>query len=329
MNKLKWMKKKKFKYNPDSLSFEPIKRTVSGILKKFFQFLFSSLFFGLLISAAVFYFYNSPKEKKLLHEIENLEFNYKVLNDKLELLNSVASELQERDDALYRIIFEADPISSSVRQANYGGSNKYAKMDGYESSAMLIETAKKVDLLTNKLYIQSKSFDEIYKLAITKEDMVASLPAIQPIANKDLKHIASGFGKRIHPHYKIVKMHTGIDFVAPVGTAVHATGNGVVEEVKKSYSGYGNCIIIDHGFGYKTLYAHLSSFNVRQGQKVKRGDNIGGIGNTGLSMAPHLHYEVIYKGNKVDPAKYFFLELTPEQYEEIIRLSSNTGQSLD
>lgn len=322
------MKKKNFKYNPDSLSFEPIKRTFGGILKKISQFLLSSLFFGFIISLCIYYFYNSPKEQQLQHELENMEFNYKVLNDKVNLLSSVAKDLQERDDNLYRVIFESDPIPSNVRNVGYGGVNKYAKMDGYQSSKMLIETAKKIDVLSNQLYVQSKSFDEIYRLALTKEDMVASLPAIQPISNKNLTRVSSGFGYRIHPYYKIRKMHTGIDFVAPVKTPIYATGDGIVEKVEKSYGGYGNHVIINHGFGYKTLYAHMSIIDVRVGQHVKRGDDIGGVGNTGLSMSPHLHYEVIYKNEKVNPARYFFLELTPEQYEEIIKLSSN-AQSLD
>lgn len=323
------MKKRKFKYNPESLSFEPIKRTVGEIIKKASRFLLSSLFFGVIISFCIFYFYNSPKERQLIREIENLEFNYKILNDKINVLSSVASNLQERDDNLYRIIFESDPISENVRKASYGGVDKYAKMDGYQASGMMIETAKKIDVLANQLYVQSKSFDEIYKLALTKEDMVACLPAIQPISNNDLTRVSSGFGFRIHPYYKISKMHTGIDFVAPMRTTIYATGNGVVETVTRSYSGYGNYILINHGYGYKTLYAHLSTFNVKEGQKVRRGDDIGGVGNTGLSMSPHLHYEVHYKGKKVNPARYFFMELTPEQYEEIIRLSSNAGQSLD
>ncbi|MDD4848420.1 MAG: M23 family metallopeptidase [Bacteroidales bacterium] len=268
------MKKIKFKYDPESLSFEPIKRTVGEIVKKISRFLLSSLFFGIIISVTVFYFYNSPKEKQLMHEIENLEFNYRILNDRIEILNKVAKDLQERDDNLYRVIFESEPIAKEVRKSNYGDIDKYAKMDGFQSSAMLIETAKKVDILTNQFYVQSKSFDEVYTMAKDKEEMVACLPAIQPIYNKDLTRVSSGFGYRVHPYYKISKMHTGIDFVAPMRTSVYATGDGVVEQVTRSYSGYGNCIIINHGFGYKTLYAHLAISKVKVGQKVQRGDDM-------------------------------------------------------
>jgi murein DD-endopeptidase MepM/ murein hydrolase activator NlpD len=241
----------------------------------------------------------------------------------------VLNELEQHDDNIYRVIFEAEPIPESVREAGYGGVNKYLDLEGLENSELVIETSTMVDKLTKQLYIQSKSFDEIFALAKNKNQMLASIPAIQPLSNKDLGRIASGFGYRIHPIYKTSIMHTGQDFTAPVGTEIYATGNGVVEKVEYYGRGYGNNVIIRHGYGYETLYGHMSKINVRQGQKINRGDIIGFVGNTGTSTGPHLHYEVIKNGNKLNPVNFFYNDLTPEEYEKMLIISAQQNQSFD
>ena len=227
------------------------------------------------------------------------------------------------------MIFEAEPIPPSVRSAGFGGVNRYIDLQGYESADLVIETAQRLDKISKKLYVQSKSYDEVINLAKNKEKMVACVPAIMPIANKDLRRTASGWGWRIHPIYKIRKFHYGMDFTAPTGTEIYASGDGVVEVVENSLRGYGKRIVIDHGFGYKSLYAHLNDFNVKRGQKIKRGEVIGFVGSTGTSTAPHLHYEVFKNNKKVNPVHYYFNDLTPEEFDKMIFISSNSGQSFD
>ena len=237
--------------------------------------------------------------------------------------------MQNRDDNIYRTIFEAEPLNYSVRKAGFGGSNRYKELEKMENSKMVLETAKRLDILRSKVVIQSKSYDDLVKMAVNKEKMLGSIPAIQPIANKDLERTASGWGYRIHPIYKIRKFHYGIDFTAPTGTEIYVTGDGVVEKIDRSLRGYGNSIVINHGYGTKTIYGHMTAFNVKQGQKVKRGDVIGYVGNTGLSTAPHLHYEVERNGEKVNPINYFFNDLTADEYDRMIDISMRPGQSFD
>jgi murein DD-endopeptidase MepM/ murein hydrolase activator NlpD len=242
------------------------------------------------------------------------------------------ADIQQRDDNIYRVIFESEPISSSIRKAGFGGVNKYANLENLENAELVIKTATHLDRLAKEAYIQSKSYDEVMRLALNKEKMLAAIPAIQPVSNKDLKRTASGWGYRIHPIYKIRKFHYGMDFTAPTGTEIYATGDGVVATVKgnkRSKIGFGLEIIIDHGFGYETLYAHLNEFNVKAGQKVKRGDVIGYVGNTGGSTAPHLHYEIHKNGKPVNPEYFYFKDLTPQEYEKMVAISSNMGQSFD
>jgi murein DD-endopeptidase MepM/ murein hydrolase activator NlpD len=244
-------------------------------------------------------------------------------------MESVMKDMQNRDDNIYRAIFEAEPIPENIRRAGVGGVNRYSSLEGYNSSDAIIETTYRLDKLAKQMYIQSKSFDEVIELARKKEEMLSSIPAIQPVSNKQLDHIASGFGMRMHPIYKVMKMHTGLDFASAIGTEIYASGDGIVEEVEDKFSGYGRSIVIKHGFGYQTLYAHMSVIKVRRGQKVKRGDVIGLVGNTGTSSGPHLHYEVIKDGQKIDPANFFFNDLTPEEYDLMLEKSSNATQSFD
>lgn len=279
--------------------------------------------------AIAYAYLDSPKEKQLKREISQLTLQYEILQQRFEHVDNVLKDIQHRDDNIYRVIFEAEPIPATVRKAGYGGVNRYKALEGMENSDLIISAARKLDELTKQLYVQSKSFDEIVELAKDKSHMLASIPAIQPVSNKDLTRIASGFGYRIHPIYKTSKMHEGIDFTAPVGTDIYAAGNGNVKEVVYGDRGYGNYVLISHGFGYETLYAHMSKVNARPGQKVKRGDVIGNVGSTGASTAPHLHYEVIKQGLKINPINFFYNDLTPEEYEKMIEISSQSNQSFD
>ena len=326
------MAKKKYKFNPDTLSYERIGISFKEKFTKLLAYFSSSLALALIIVVVVIDTYDSPKTKALKRENQRLLTQYELMQKDLDKIQKVLDELEQRDDNIYRVIFETDPIPSSVRKAGFGGANNYSHLESLDNSALVIETAKKLDIISKEAYIQSKSYDEVMKLALNKEDMLASIPAIQPVANKDLKRTASGWGYRIHPIYKVRKMHWGMDFSAPIGTPVYATGNGTVTQVsgsKRSRVGFGLEVKIDHGFGYETVYGHLSSFNVKVGQKVKRGDVIAYVGNTGGSTAPHLHYEVHKNGQKVNPAYYYYKDLSPQEYDEMITISSNIGQTLD
>ena len=323
------MAKVKYYYDTKTLSYKQIKLSKLNKIKNFFYFIIGSAFTGLLMVVVFFQFFDSPKEKMLNREIKQLSTQYELIQNKLTQVELVLDDLQQRDDNIYRVIFEADPIPKSIRKAGYGGVNRYKDLTGYNNSDLIISTANKIDQITKQLYIQSKSFDDIIELAKNKKDMLAATPAIQPVSNKDLSRMASGYGYRIHPIYKTRKLHTGMDFAAKTGTPIYATGNGKIEKVKKSRRGYGNYVIINHGYGYKTLYAHMSKYIVRKGQKVKRGDVIGYVGNTGMSMAPHLHYEVHKNGKKINPVNFYYNDLTPELYEKMLEICSQNNQSFD
>jgi murein DD-endopeptidase MepM/ murein hydrolase activator NlpD len=292
-------------------------------------FLMGSGFLGLVMVIIFFQFFDSPKEKILNREIENLTTQFEVVQKKLSQVELVLDDVQKRDDNIYRVIFEADPIPSSIRKAGYGGVNRYQELNGFKNSDLIIETSKKIDQITKQIYIQSKSFDDIIELAKSKADMLAALPAIQPVSNADLSRMASGYGYRIHPIYKTRKLHAGMDFSAKTGTPIYATGDGKISKVRRSRKGYGNHVVIEHGYGYKTLYAHMIKYIVKKGQKVKRGEVIGYVGSTGTSVAPHLHYEVHKDGRKIDPVNFFYNDLNPEEYEKMLEMSSQNNQSFD
>src|SRR4030042_536255 len=323
------MAKVKYRYNPDSLSYDRIQKSFGKKLLVLISYLVVIFAAAIILNLLYSGFFNTPKEKRLLRENNQLLFQYELLNDQVSSLESVLSDIEKRDDNIYRTIFNAEPIPRSVRDAGFGGVNRYEYLEGFNQSNVVIETAKKLDKITKAVYVQSKSYDEIIGLALNREDQLASLPAIQPISNKDLTRTASGWGFRIHPIYKILKFHYGMDFTAPTGTEIYATGDGRIITVEWSRRGYGNQIIIDHGYGYKTMYAHLSDFNVRLGQEVKRGDVIGYVGNTGLSTAPHLHYEVYMNNKKVNPINYYFNDLSPEEFDRMIELSMHSVQTFD
>jgi murein DD-endopeptidase MepM/ murein hydrolase activator NlpD len=328
-NNAQSMAKVKYTYDSKTLSYKKIDRNWKVRLKEAGIFAIVSMAFGLVFYMAADLWFESPKERRMKRELDNMVIQYDLMNGKLDQLANVLSDIEKRDDEIYRTIFEAGPIPNEVRTAGFGGANRYKNLEGFNNSDLLIDTRKKLDQIANRAYVQTKSFDDVVEMARDKEQMLASIPAIQPVANKDLKKMASGYGYRIHPIYKVRKLHTGTDFSAPTGTPIYATGDGKVSTYKRSRAGYGNHIVIDHGYGYQTLYAHMSKVDVKRGQKVKRGDVIGYIGSSGRSTAPHLHYEVIKDGRKINPINYFFNDLSPEEYEMMLELSSHSNQSFD
>lgn len=323
------MAKIKYFYNPHSLDFEKVKTNFGVIVLRVFGFLSATIVASVAVILILYKYVDSPKERLLKRELELYKAQTVKLNKRVNDLSNVLADMQERDANIYRAIFEADPLPSNIRNAGYGGTEQYTELMGYEQLGAIVDLNKKVDQLTASLYVQSKSFDEITKLAENKTEFLASIPAIQPISNKQLKQIASGYGYRLHPIYKTYKMHEGIDFTAPSGTPIYATGNGRVETVENGARGYGNNVVINHGFGYQSLYAHMHKIVVRQGQSIKRGELIGYVGNTGLSAAPHLHYEVIKNGRKVNPINYFFNDLTEEEFAIIREMAEKPTQSFD
>jgi len=323
------MAKTRYTFNTKTLAYEEHRLTTGQKIFKTFLFLVTALAFSSLIIFFAYTFMSSPKERMLKREIAQYELQYEIMNDRVDQMQKLLNELSERDDNIYRVIFEANPIPKSVRRAGYGGIDRYARLEGYNNSELLISTAEKLDEVASQIYVQSKSFDEVYDMALNKEKMLASIPAIQPVRNIDLKRLSSFYGYRPDPIYKVQKFHRGVDFSAPQGTPVYAPGEGRVSKVTRSRKGYGNQIEIDHGYGYVTFYAHLKEFKVKKGDFVKRGQLIATIGNTGKSTAPHLHYEVKKDGRSANPIYYFFNDLTPEEYEQLLELSKLPNQSLD
>ncbi len=320
------MAKIKYFYNPHSLDFEKARISVRTLALRVFGFLSASIVAGASLLLVAYYYIDSPKEKILKRELENYELQTKVLNKKVDKLNTSINELKERDASVYRAIFEADPINYDTRKASV---NDYKDLEGFANSESLKALNQRVDALAEQVTIQTKSMEQLAKLAENKTEFLASIPAIQPVSNKKLRSMASGFGYRLHPIYKTYKMHSGIDFTAPTGTPIYATGNGRVVPAPNGASGYGNHVVIDHGFGYKTLYAHMYKSKVRMGERVKRGQLIGYVGNTGLSSGPHLHYEVIKNGNKINPINYFFNDLTETDYAAMREIAERPTQSFD
>ncbi len=323
------MPKAKYYFNTNSLRYEKVEVSFLRRLFRVFGWLATASVFGAITLLFAYSYLDSPKEKQLKRELNEMQLQYEILQQRTELAAHVLSDISKRDDQVYRVIFEAEPINESVRTAGYGGINRYKDLEGFDNSDLIIATTRKIDQLSRQLYIQSKSYDEVFDLARKKTEMLASIPGIQPLFNKDLNRIASGFGYRIHPIYKTSMMHEGLDFTAPIGTEIYATGNGVVARMEAMGRGYGNNILIDHGYGYRTLYAHLSKFKVRPGQRIKRGDVIGYVGSTGSSTGPHLHYEVWKNTNKIDPINFFFNDLTAAQYVKVVELASTQNQSFD
>ncbi len=322
------MAKKKFHFNSETLSYEQIEHTITHWLKQFLIHTLSGMSLGAVFFFIFVTFVDSPEEKQLGQEKSHMQAQYKVLQRQFGEMQEVVSDLQERDDNLYRVVFQADPIPFSVRRAAATNNDYYEQLLDMTNSEVVVSTTKKLNELKKELYVQSKSYDELVLLAKNKENMLQNLPAIQPVLNKNLKQMASGYGWRIDPVYHTRRFHAGMDFAAPVGANIYATGNGQVISAGWQ-QGYGNCVQINHGYGYVTLYGHMSAFKVRAGQKVKRGDVIGLVGSTGKSTGPHLHYEVHFKGEIMNPQNYYFLDLSPADYDRMVQMSNNSGQMFD
>ena len=317
-----------YHYNPETLSFEQIHSTAKKRFLSLLRHFGTGIVSGLATFLAIMYFIDSPKEILLKKENELLLTQYRVLSLRLDDAIEVLDDVKQRDEGLYRAIFQADSIPASIRNAGFGGVNRYEHLMSLPNPELVVASSRKVDMLRKQLYVQSNSLNELIEIGQTMEERLKCIPAIQPISNRDLARTASGYGMRIDPIYRTPRFHAGMDFSAKIGTDVYATGNGTITFAAWKQD-YGNCIIIDHGFGYQTLYAHLSKFRARVGQKVQRGAVIGLVGNTGKSTGPHLHYEVIVKGRHDNPAKYFFMDLTPEEYDKMIQIAENHGQVMD
>lgn len=323
------MAKKKYIYNTETLDYEEYKPSLGKRLRFYGVFVLVAGLIGIFGVTLIENKIGSPKERMQAREIEFLQFQYELLNNKIGKIDNILDEMQDRDDNIYRMIFEADPIPSSVREAGYGGANRYLALEGYENSDIVKSTSKKIDILESQMNVQQKSFDEVYEMAANKADMLRHIPAIMPMKDVDINRISSHFGHRTDPFYKVQKFHGGIDFSAPIGTNIYCTGDGVVEQVVLGNSGYGNYVLVNHGYGYKTRYAHLQKALVKKGQKVSRGEKIALVGNSGKSTAPHLHYEVIKNDKAINPVDFFFDDLTPEEYDQILELSKKPSMTMD
>ena len=325
------MFKTKYYYDHKTLSYRKIEKTKGTQLRNILAFLSASIFFGIisllvLLNSSII---NTPTELSQAREISNYKFQFDLLNKKINQLNIVLEDIELRDNNVYRVLFETNPIPSEVRKAGFGGINRYENLEGFDNSKLVIETTKKIEILTKQIVIQSKSLDEIERLATDKEKLLSAIPSIQPIKNNDLTRMASGFGYRTDPFDKSRKMHSGMDFTAPRNTPIYAASDGKVIRADSRSSGYGKHIRIDHGFGYVTLYAHLNKYNVRRNQQVKKGDIIGYVGSTGRSQAPHLHYEVQKDKKRINPINFYYGNLSPDEFDALLKLANQENQSLD
>lgn len=322
------MRKVYYIYNPKTRTYDRIYPTMRQRALSYLRRLFVGMGLGAGSFILLLLIFGSPSEKSLRVENSRLQAQYQILSSRLDEAQEVMQRLQQRDDNLYRVMMQADPVVDGLRSASYRRTNRYEELRDLASAELVINTTQQMDQLARQIYIQSKSFDEVVELCKKHDEMLACIPAIQPVANKNLKQTASGYGTRIDPIYKTVKFHAGMDFSANVGTPVYATGNGKV--VKAGWEGlYGNCINIDHGFGYVTKYAHLNKIKVKTGQKVVRGEVIGEVGSTGKSTGPHLHYEVHVKGQVVNPVNYYFMDLNADDYDRMVEIAANHGKVFD
>ncbi|GAB4157678.1 MAG: M23 family metallopeptidase [Winogradskyella sp.] len=323
------MAKVKYYYDAETLSYRKIERKKSTTIKYASVFLLASALFAFLFVFIASQYIESPKERQLTRELQNMQLQYELLNKRMDDAIAALENVEERDNAIYRLYFEANPIPEEQRRAGFGGVNRYKKFEGYDNSQLIAESNKRLDILEKAIVVQSKSLDEIAKLAKDKEKFLEAIPAIQPVRNENLTRMASGYGYRTDPFTKARKFHFGMDFTAPRGTPIYATGNGIVKRADNRASGYGKHIRIDHGYGYVSLYAHLYKYNVRVNQRVKRGDLIGYVGSTGRSEAPHLHYEVFKDGERINPINFYYGNLSASEFNELLRKASLENQSLD
>ncbi len=325
------MSKVKYYYDPDTLSYRKIEPKKSRRYRNIAFFILGSFFFGLLALILLMNtnLINTPQELSLQREVNNYELQFDLLNRKMGQIEEVLTNIEDRDNNIYRLYFEANPIPEEQRRAGFGGINRYKSLEGFNNSDMVIATTKRLDIIKKQMAIQSKSLDEITDLASEKEKLLMAIPAIQPVRNEDLKHMASGYGWRTDPFTKARKMHRGMDFSAKKGTPIYATGDGKVTRADNNSSGYGKHIRIDHGYGYMTLYGHMSEYNVKRYQKVKRGDLIGFVGSTGRSEAPHVHYEVWKDEERINPINFYYGSLTAKEFENMLKQAQQENQSLD
>lgn len=323
------MNKVKYYYDSESLSYRKIERKKRTTFKYAFMFILGAALFGFMFVFIAGQYVESPKEKALKRELQNMQLQYELLNKKMAHAETVLSNIADRDNNIYRVYFEANPIPEEQRKAGFGGINRYKELEGFDNSKLIVESNKRLDILQKQIVVQSKSLDEIAVLAEEKEKLLAAIPAIQPVSNEDLTRMASGYGMRSDPFTKARKMHWGMDFTAPRGSPIYASGDGIVVRADAGATGYGNHIRIDHGYGYTSLYAHLYKYNVRKNQKVKRGDLIGFVGSTGRSEAPHLHYEIFKDGDRINPINFYYGSLTAEEFNKMLEHASLENQSLD
>ncbi|OUR94311.1 peptidase M23 [Flavobacteriales bacterium 34_180_T64] len=323
------MSKVKYYYDSETLSYRKIERKKRTTIKYVTMFVLASALFGFLFVFIASQFIESPKERALARELQNMHLQYELLDKKMDEAQNVLANVQERDNSIYRLYFEANPIPEEQRKAGFGGINRYNSLEGFDNSKLIIATNKRLDILQKQIVVQSKSLDEIAILAEDKEKFLLAIPAIQPVNNEELTRMASGYGYRTDPFTKVRKFHFGMDFTAPRGTPIYASGDGVVKRVDNRASGYGKHIRIDHGYGYVSLYAHLYKYNVRANQKVKRGDLIGFVGSTGRSEAPHLHYEIFKDKKRINPINFYYGNLSSEEFNKLLEKASLENQSLD
>jgi len=323
------MKKIKYYYNTNTLRYEKLEVPLRVKLLRIFGFIAAAVVTAALISYFAFQFIGSPNEKLLRLQNERLRDRYADLNEKAKSLDQQMAELEKRDNGVYRAIFEANPIPDSARAKEIENEKEIATVEGMANNQLLSSITQTLTTLSSRVKVQSKSYEQIDELIKNKEKLLSHTPAIQPLSNKDLNRIASGFGYRIDPVYKTVKMHAGLDFAAPQGTPIYATANGTVTIAGNKGNGYGNHVIINHGYGYETLYGHMVKVKSNPGQKVTRGEVIGWVGSTGKSTGPHCHYEVHKNGNKIDPVYFFYNDLTPDQFDRLLKQAAASNQSFD
>ena len=322
-------KQKRYIFNQLTQDFEVLETSKARKVFRFILISLAVLGIAFLFAILLFTFFRSPKEKSQARELEFMKLQYEIMNDRLNDMEVLINDMEERDNNLYRIMFESDPIPSSVRQSGFSDPDRYAGLYGYKNSSQVLSAARKLDVVASQLYHQSVSYDSLFVMARNKSEMLAHIPAIFPLKETEIKYISSYFGHRPDPIYKVTKFHSGIDFSAQLGTEAYATGDGVVCDVEKGHWGYGNMVTIDHGYGYKTRYAHLQKATVRKGQKVKRGQCIGFIGNTGKTTGVHLHYEVLKNNVQINPINFFYNDLTPDEYGQILQQSTLPTQTMD
>jgi murein DD-endopeptidase MepM/ murein hydrolase activator NlpD len=325
------MAKVKYYYDSENLAYTKIKTKKRIKIGYAMLFLLASALFGFLIFVLLINtpYFKTPKDRLQAREIENLKLQYAILNKKMDQINDVAEAIEDRDNNIYRVYFNKTEIPDSIRKSGFKDLKRYKDLEGYNNTQLVLNTTKRIDKLSKQLAIQSKSLDEILKLAKLKGNLLLAIPAIQPVRNENLKRVASGFGYRIDPFTKVRKMHNGMDFTANTGSPIYATGDGVVSRADNTASGFGNHVVIRHGFGYESLYAHLSKYNCRPGQHVKRGDVIGYVGSTGRSEGPHCHYEVHKDGKVVNPLNFYYGNISAAEYVAISQMANLENQSLD